>query len=252
MADQPSGDPTDAAPPAGSGCATRRSPTSAGSARTTRTPGYAGAHLLVDRRRRRRRGPRRRRQQRRDGRRSASSTNPPPATTCSSALAGAIHRAHDRIAELVEQDPELDGTSTTVTAALFDGTRIGVAHVGDSRGYLLRDGTLSPAHQGPHLRAEPDRRGPDHRGGVARPPAPQPDPARRRRGARARARPVPRRRSRPATGSCSAPTAPPACSTDERLAGILGTAPSTTPPSSWSAPRSTPAAPTTSPSSWPT
>jgi protein phosphatase len=59
------------------------------------------------------------------------------------ALAGAIHRAHDRIAELVEQDPELDGTSTTVTAALFDGHRVGVAHIGDSRGYLLRDGTLS-------------------------------------------------------------------------------------------------------------
>ncbi len=59
------------------------------------------------------------------------------------ALAGAIHRAHDRIAELVEQDPELDGTSTTVTAALFDGHRIGLAHIGDSRGYLLRDGTLS-------------------------------------------------------------------------------------------------------------
>jgi serine/threonine protein phosphatase PrpC len=59
------------------------------------------------------------------------------------ALAGAIHRAHDRIAELVEQDPELDGTSTTVTSALFDGRRIGVAHIGDSRGYLLRDDTLS-------------------------------------------------------------------------------------------------------------
>src|SRR6478736_2879175 len=59
------------------------------------------------------------------------------------ALAGAIHRAHDRIAELVEQDPALDGTSTTVTAALFDGHRVGLAHIGDSRGYLLRDGTLS-------------------------------------------------------------------------------------------------------------
>ena len=58
-------------------------------------------------------------------------------------LAGAIHRAHDRIAELVDEDPELDGTSTTVTAALFDGTRIGVGHIGDSRGYLLRDGKLS-------------------------------------------------------------------------------------------------------------
>ncbi len=59
------------------------------------------------------------------------------------ALAGAIHRTHDRLAELVDQDPELDGTSTTVTAGLFDGTRLTVGHVGDSRGYLLRDGVLS-------------------------------------------------------------------------------------------------------------
>ncbi len=67
----------------------------------------------------------------------------PAPTDVLEALAGAVHRAHDRIAELVEQDPALDGTSTTVTAALFDGARIGVAHVGDSRGYLLRDGALS-------------------------------------------------------------------------------------------------------------
>ncbi len=67
---------------------------------------------------------------------------PPPADLLE-ALAGAIHRAHDRIAELVEQDPALEGTSTTVTAALFDGHRIGVAHIGDSRGYLLRDHVLS-------------------------------------------------------------------------------------------------------------
>ncbi len=59
------------------------------------------------------------------------------------AMAGAIHRAHDRIAELVDEDPELEGTSTTVTAALFDGTRVGLGHVGDSRAYLLRDGELS-------------------------------------------------------------------------------------------------------------
>jgi protein phosphatase len=58
-------------------------------------------------------------------------------------MAGAIHRAHDRIAELVDEDPELEGTSTTVTAALFDGNRIGVGHIGDSRGYLLRNGELS-------------------------------------------------------------------------------------------------------------
>src|SRR3954452_2740624 len=30
-------------------------------------------------------------------------------------VAGALHRAHDRIGELVEEDPSLNGTSTTAT-----------------------------------------------------------------------------------------------------------------------------------------
>lgn len=59
-----------------------------------------------------------------------------------SRLAHAIHLAHDRLGELVEQHRDLDGTSTTVTAALFDGADLHVGHVGDSRGYLLRDGHL--------------------------------------------------------------------------------------------------------------
>lgn len=58
-------------------------------------------------------------------------------------VAGAIHRAHDRIGELVEEDPGLNGTSTTATIALFDGHRVAIGHVGDSRAYLYRDGTLS-------------------------------------------------------------------------------------------------------------
>ncbi|MGN6251345.1 MAG: PP2C family protein-serine/threonine phosphatase [Marmoricola sp.] len=57
-------------------------------------------------------------------------------------LAGSVHLAHSKIADLVSDDPELEGTSTTLTAALFDGSRLCVAHVGDSRGYLLRDGVL--------------------------------------------------------------------------------------------------------------
>jgi PPM family protein phosphatase len=59
-----------------------------------------------------------------------------------SALAGAVHRVHDRLAEMVEQDSELNGTSTTLTAALFDGRALAFAHVGDSRAYLLRGGEL--------------------------------------------------------------------------------------------------------------
>ena len=66
-----------------------------------------------------------------------------PSDDLLAAVAGALHRAHDRIAELVEQDPALVGTSTTAVVALFDGTRFGVGHIGDSRCYLLREGTLS-------------------------------------------------------------------------------------------------------------
>src|SRR5689334_5878932 len=59
-----------------------------------------------------------------------------------SELAATIHLAHDRLADVVEAHPDLDGTSTTLSAGLFDGSFLQVAHVGDSRGYLLRDGEL--------------------------------------------------------------------------------------------------------------
>ena len=58
-------------------------------------------------------------------------------------LAAAIHRANDRIADLVDADSSLDGMGTTVTGALFDGTELGLAHIGDSRAYRLRDGALT-------------------------------------------------------------------------------------------------------------
>ncbi len=58
-------------------------------------------------------------------------------------VAGALHRAHDRINELVEEEPALNGTSTTATVALFDGNRLGLGHVGDSRAYLFRSREIS-------------------------------------------------------------------------------------------------------------
>jgi protein phosphatase len=58
-------------------------------------------------------------------------------------VAGAMHRAHDRIAELVDEEPALNGTATTATVALFDGHRLGMGHVGDSRAYLFRDHSIS-------------------------------------------------------------------------------------------------------------
>jgi serine/threonine protein phosphatase PrpC len=67
----------------------------------------------------------------------------PPQADLLETLAGAIHRANERLNEIIEDDPSTDGMGTTVTAALFDGQRIGLAHLGDSRGYLYRDGHLT-------------------------------------------------------------------------------------------------------------
>ena len=58
-------------------------------------------------------------------------------------VAGALHRANDRIAELVDDDPSLSGTSTTATLALFDGQKLTFGHVGDSRAYLFRGDEIS-------------------------------------------------------------------------------------------------------------
>lgn len=58
------------------------------------------------------------------------------------ALAGAVHRANERLSELVEEDPEREGMGSTVTALLFDGQQLGLAHLGDSRAYRMRDGLL--------------------------------------------------------------------------------------------------------------
>lgn len=66
----------------------------------------------------------------------------PPGQDVLGLVAGALNRARDRIGELVDEDPALNGTSTTAVVGLFDGHRIGFAHVGDSRAYLLRRGEM--------------------------------------------------------------------------------------------------------------
>ncbi|OLT40601.1 protein phosphatase [Saccharomonospora sp. CUA-673] len=60
-----------------------------------------------------------------------------------SQLRDATIQGNQAIAELVASDPELDGMGTTLTAALFSGSKLGMVHVGDSRGYLLRGGQFS-------------------------------------------------------------------------------------------------------------
>ena len=60
-----------------------------------------------------------------------------------SKLEGAVRAGNQAIAAHVELEPELDGMGTTLTAILFAAGRIGMAHIGDSRAYMLRDGELA-------------------------------------------------------------------------------------------------------------
>ncbi len=60
-----------------------------------------------------------------------------------SKLDDAVHQGNAAIAAHVDAEPELEGMGTTLTAILFAGNRLGLVHIGDSRGYLLRDGELN-------------------------------------------------------------------------------------------------------------
>lgn len=54
----------------------------------------------------------------------------------------AIRLAGKRIFERTTQEPELRGMGTTTVAMLFERNRIYLAHVGDSRAYLIRNGDV--------------------------------------------------------------------------------------------------------------
>ncbi len=58
------------------------------------------------------------------------------------AVGDAVGRANTAVWDKASADTSLAGMGTTLTAAWSDGTTLTVAHVGDSRAYLLRDDTL--------------------------------------------------------------------------------------------------------------
>jgi serine/threonine protein phosphatase PrpC len=60
-----------------------------------------------------------------------------------SALRLAAEEANRKILEVSESDPANDGMGTTATAVLLSGDQLALLHVGDSRGYLVRNGELS-------------------------------------------------------------------------------------------------------------
>ncbi|MDX6486550.1 MAG: family protein phosphatase [Gaiellaceae bacterium] len=53
-----------------------------------------------------------------------------------------IQEANRRVYERAASDPSTSGMGTTITVALVEAERVVIGHVGDSRAYLMRDGTL--------------------------------------------------------------------------------------------------------------
>jgi PPM family protein phosphatase len=71
----------------------------------------------------------------------------------------AVSQANVKIYEAAQKNPEQRGMGATLTAAWIDGSRLSIAHVGDSRAYLLRGGTLQQLTSDHSLVAEQVRRG---------------------------------------------------------------------------------------------
>ncbi len=74
-------------------------------------------------------------------------------------LATSVHLANRTIFRAAEKNPDHRGMGATLTAAWIDGAKLSIAHVGDSRAYLLRSGSLLQLTRDHSLVAEQVRRG---------------------------------------------------------------------------------------------
>jgi protein phosphatase len=74
-------------------------------------------------------------------------------------LSSAAHLANRKIYASAQEHPEQHGMGATLTTAFIDGATLSIAHVGDSRAYLLRSGTLQQLTSDHSLVAEQVRHG---------------------------------------------------------------------------------------------
>lgn len=65
-----------------------------------------------------------------------------PGSDLLEALQSAVHEANTTLHQMVQEDASLESMGTTLVAMLWSGSKVGLCHIGDSRGYLLRGGDL--------------------------------------------------------------------------------------------------------------
>ncbi len=83
-------------------------------------------------------------------------------------LADGVRAANRRIYDISRAEHERAGMGTTLTAVYLDDAELAIAHVGDSRAYLFRDGELTRLTQDHSLVEELVRRGQADRGAGGR------------------------------------------------------------------------------------
>ena len=66
----------------------------------------------------------------------------PPGGDMLAELSSAVAAANTRLQEMIIANPAVEGMGTTLTALLWSDGHAAVCHIGDSRGYLLREGEL--------------------------------------------------------------------------------------------------------------
>ena len=65
-----------------------------------------------------------------------------PVSDLLTVLSAAVASANATLHEMSTEDPSVEGMGTTLTAMLWSGSTVALCHIGDSRAYLLRDGSL--------------------------------------------------------------------------------------------------------------
>jgi len=83
----------------------------------------------------------------------------PDLSECTNRLASAVTLANRRIFDMASAHADLCGMGATIVAIWISGDRLSLAHVGDSRAYLLRGGMLEQLTADHSLVAEHVRRG---------------------------------------------------------------------------------------------